>query len=394
MPSLSPRAFLDFPPAHSHAARIMAALLLISLLLPAAAATVEICHTGYVMDLYCINRGTLLDNPSVATLVGPQEHSIHCLVDPSICYNSGFALLDAAGPGVAIATPFCAAYVLDGPGNSQALALARATGDPARGCTTCTGGGTLHRGFQATVIGMVDPTAPLPRAIAVTQVLPASTTCAAAGVSSETLANSASLANCNGTITDVGASPAVYHGSLMLLSWGFLLPLGATVARFMKHTDPLWFKLHRGLQMSGLFLAFIGFVIALANFNVFSGGASKAGIAHGSAGIVIMTIGLLQPINACLRPHKESGATVRSPSRRAWERFHKGGGYLALLLAIPTILLGTTFVPPEQGLGFRVGIGVSYSLVAFFALNARLSAPSREIAEGAAAKPSAVLENC
>ena len=128
-PLFSPVAFLDFPPAHSHAARIMAALLLISLLLPAAAATVEICHTGYVMDLYCINRGTLLDNPSVATLVGPQEHSVHCLVDPSICYNSGFALLDAAGPGVAIATPFCAAYVLDGPGNSQALALARATVD-------------------------------------------------------------------------------------------------------------------------------------------------------------------------------------------------------------------------------------------------------------------------
>ena len=29
------------------------------------------------MDFYCINRGTLLDNPKVNTLEGPDQHSVH-----------------------------------------------------------------------------------------------------------------------------------------------------------------------------------------------------------------------------------------------------------------------------------------------------------------------------
>jgi hypothetical protein len=32
------------------------------------------------MDYYCINRGTLLDNPRVSTLVGPDQHSVHWYV--------------------------------------------------------------------------------------------------------------------------------------------------------------------------------------------------------------------------------------------------------------------------------------------------------------------------
>ena len=34
-------------------------------------------------DFYCINRGTLLDKPSIRTLSprGPLEHSVHCLID-------------------------------------------------------------------------------------------------------------------------------------------------------------------------------------------------------------------------------------------------------------------------------------------------------------------------
>ena len=35
---------------------------------------------GYVMDFYCIDRGTLLDNPNVNTLEGPDQHSVHWYV--------------------------------------------------------------------------------------------------------------------------------------------------------------------------------------------------------------------------------------------------------------------------------------------------------------------------
>jgi hypothetical protein len=32
---------------------------------------------GYIMDNFCIERGTLLDNPDVITLEGPDQHSVH-----------------------------------------------------------------------------------------------------------------------------------------------------------------------------------------------------------------------------------------------------------------------------------------------------------------------------
>ncbi len=47
------------------------------------------------MDVYCIERGTLLDNPSVKTLSldGPIKHSVHCLVDVGRCNSSPFEVL-------------------------------------------------------------------------------------------------------------------------------------------------------------------------------------------------------------------------------------------------------------------------------------------------------------
>ena len=40
------------------------------------------------------------------------------------------------------------------------------------------------------------------------------------------------------------------HGVLMALSWGFFLQWGAFIARYFRHKDPLWFKLHRFFQVS------------------------------------------------------------------------------------------------------------------------------------------------
>jgi hypothetical protein len=42
------------------------------------------------------------------------------------------------------------------------------------------------------------------------------------------------------------------HGALMLVSWGLLIPAGAVLARFFKHREPLWFHLHRSVQVVGL----------------------------------------------------------------------------------------------------------------------------------------------
>ena len=40
---------------------------------------IDVCVVGYVMDTFCIERGTLLDNPALKTLERPDAHSVHCL---------------------------------------------------------------------------------------------------------------------------------------------------------------------------------------------------------------------------------------------------------------------------------------------------------------------------
>ncbi len=39
------------------------------------------------------------------------------------------------------------------------------------------------------------------------------------------------------------------HGLFMGLSWGVLLPMGVIIARYLRHKDPLWFKIHRACQV-------------------------------------------------------------------------------------------------------------------------------------------------
>jgi O-antigen/teichoic acid export membrane protein len=126
----------------------------------------------------------------------------------------------------------------------------------------------------------------------------------------------------------------------MLLSWGLLLPLGVLSARFLRHRkDALWFKLHRVLQVCGLVLALAGFAVALASFSVFSGGASAGSLAHGCLGAFVMTLGLLQPVNAWFRPHADAEKTA---ARKRWEILHKGSGYTAVTLALLNVLIGAS----------------------------------------------------
>ncbi len=317
------------------------------------AVQVEGCMVGYVMDTFCINRGTLLDNPSLTTLDHPQDHTVHCLVDVDSCWRSGFELLrDPAGSYEASGI-HCRAFQLDKNGNELALSFARATGKKG-GCTTCTGGADgLVKGMRATMLGTYDNTEPLtsgPRTLKVSRVLPASVGCNA---SNEIVVTDADC------FSEAGGEQGfvLAHGSLMLISWGVFLPSGVILAHFLRYLDPLWFKLHRAIQSFGLLLALVGFIIAVSQFAVFKPGYYLPAQIHGSLGVIVMTIGLLQPVNAYFRPHKHKGEKVSS-QRRCWELYHKGSGYLAVLLALVTIGIGTTLVGGNNTLIFQIVYGV------------------------------------
>eukprot|EP00957_Ditylum_brightwellii_P188307 14335971-Ditylum_brightwellii.AAC.1 len=85
-----------------------------------------VCAKGFIMDKFCIKRGTLLDKPSVKTLRNPKQHSLHSLVDDPRCVNSGYeVLLDPPSPGEG--GLYRRAWTLDAAGAKEMIALARAT---------------------------------------------------------------------------------------------------------------------------------------------------------------------------------------------------------------------------------------------------------------------------
>ena len=97
------------------------------------------CYEGYVMDKYCIDRGTLLDNPSLSTLSNPDVHSVHCLVDVASCVNSPFELLEIEPNDEGI---HCRAYTLSSTAKSETIAIAREIGV----CSTCSSSGIQAAG--------------------------------------------------------------------------------------------------------------------------------------------------------------------------------------------------------------------------------------------------------
>ena len=340
-----------------------------------------ICAEGFVMDRFCIDRGTLLDAPTIITLEEPDKHSFHCLIDVNSCATSNFEILLDPKEGE---TKYNRGWQLDEASKQLALELGRSVGS----CSTCdpeNNDSNSHKfGFRAamtaTILDLNEDDATSPPII---QIIAIKDTSAFVPENSESAcifyfgvqdildqlaenANAGSILDSIGVGADAqgsGISPTTtkfIHGSLMMASWGFLLPSGTLIAKFYKHRpDGLWFKLHRAIQTLGLLLALIGWIIALVNFNVFKDFGYR-NFQHGILGMVVMILGILQPLNALIRPHApESEDEAKSTSRVVWEIWHKASGWIAVLLAVPTIVLGTTLLPfPSDQRNFQIGYGV------------------------------------
>ena len=156
-------------------------------------------------------------------------------------------------------------------------------------------------GFQATVIGAPVSDSGSPQLLATTDVLPFVDGCPE---DTRVIAP-----NADNLSFDAGGaqSNVLTHGTLMIISWGFLLPLGIIIAQFLHHRpNGLWFKMHRVLQILGLIFAIVGWSIALKNFNIFGGGSGsrsseeRKAHAHAVCGTTAICIGLVQPLSALL----------------------------------------------------------------------------------------------
>jgi hypothetical protein len=145
-----------------------------------------------------------------------------------------------------------------------------------------------------------------------------------------------------------------WHARLMVLSWGILIPIGAIAARFYKVTETqdwpsqldnkTWWHMHRWLQGLGVMAMTVGIWLVF-------GTGTRNGIAawiHVVLGWSVCAVGWLQVVAGILRGSKGGRTDVRVRGdhydmtnwRRRFERLHKGLGWLAIVVAIPTIAVG------------------------------------------------------
>ncbi|KAA0149901.1 hypothetical protein FNF28_07311 [Cafeteria roenbergensis] len=120
------------------------------------------------------------------------------------------------------------------------------------------------------------------------------------------------------------------HGSLMFLSWGVLLPVGALVARFARGVPPTagpgacWFRFHWMLQTAGTLASLAGAGTAIAL--VAQSGGSHFGSLHKAGGLVVVLLGSGLAVLGMARPAKDS------QWRPSWLACHRFGGCAGLLL--------------------------------------------------------------
>jgi len=138
------------------------------------------------------------------------------------------------------------------------------------------------------------------------------------------------------------------HGIFMIVGWGLLLPSGILIAKFGKHRkNAWWFKMHIAVQPIGLIVSVIGWAIALVNFSTLEGGPGIS-FTHAATGTITMALALLQAVNGIFRPHNPPKEEDKSAIRIIWEFVHRGIGWVALLLSVVTIALGTTLLPSKR----------------------------------------------
>lgn len=327
----------------------------------------KICTTGYIMDSYCIDLGTLFDNRGVFPLSkdGVQKHSVHCLIDVPDCIASPWEIIqDISGDQTKYGRVFRAQdnqLLID---NAKIFA-----GCEASGAAPCKS--SQVRGYNAAVTGeVVDLGRPgIPATLKVTEVGDYTSGCPTDG-SVITDFEVPKL------ITESGRLVKIYilHGILMILAWAVVLPMGAFLANVLKRrkksdSDSTWFQYHKYFQIAGLLIATTSFIIILVHSTAIDDTPGTRSHSHASLGVATMTLGFFQPFNAFLRPHPPKEGERKSSLRFVWELLHKGLGYSALIMAVITIVFGTMLLPtPTQRLSFQIVYGVIWAhwVIGFF----------------------------
>ncbi|XP_073108932.1 cytochrome b561 and DOMON domain-containing protein At3g61750 [Elaeis guineensis] len=141
------------------------------------------------------------------------------------------------------------------------------------------------------------------------------------------------------------------HGALAVFGWGVLLPIGAIIARYCKHREPLWYYLHVVIQFIGFIFGLAAVVAGIALYDKLHANVT----AHRGLGIFVLVLGILQVIAFFLRPNKDSKI------RKYWNWYHHWTGRLALFFAAVNIVLGIQV--GDAGSSWKVGYGFNLAVL-------------------------------
>jgi hypothetical protein len=119
------------------------------------------------------------------------------------------------------------------------------------------------------------------------------------------------------------------HGWLMWLAFGIFLPLGVLISKFGQNYFSQWFWTHVSLQVTGVILSTIAFVIAVQKFEVTTWDNT-----HVKLGLAVMVLVWFQPLSALIRPRRGT------PVRPSWYAVHWLFGTAAIVLAWFNIFKG------------------------------------------------------
>lgn len=92
------------------------------------------------------------------------------------------------------------------------------------------------------------------------------------------------------SIKTTASTEKTKHGVMAILGWGFLLPVGAILARYLRHKDPLWYYLHIGLQFTGFIFGLAAVILGIQLYNRIQPNIP----AHRGIGIFLLVLSILQ----------------------------------------------------------------------------------------------------
>jgi hypothetical protein len=191
------------------------------------------------------------------------------------------------------------------------------------------------------------------------------------------------LAPLSGASTHHVSEGVAWHARLMVLAWAVLMPLGALVARYIKVMpqqdwprqldNKLWWHAHRWLQGAGVLVMSLGLVLALNEK------ADAASFVHACLGWSVCVVAWVQVCLGVYRGSKGGPTDAQmggdhydmSRWRRVFERVHKGLGWLAIAVSIPTIVLGLLVADAPRWMALTLLVWWTGCWLAFVGLHRR-----------------------